>query len=569
MITSPQNRIDEYTANGWWGTETLHHLVEKTFNVSPERLAVADPPNKEALTGLDNLRLNYAQLNYAADNLAEQFLRSGVVVEEKLIVQLPNVVELVVTYLAASKLGAIVSPVPVQYGQHELESISKVLKAKTIVSCSQFKGEPLASIASGLNVLYFGKGLEGGDDQEGGSGTTQLQINTNANSTQALDAHRLDHSSIIDDANSIYTICWTSGTTGTPKGVPRSHNMWIATARSEVTACDFRPGDHFLNPFPLINMAAIGGFLFPWAKFGSTLFLHHPLDAGIYLQQLQQEKITFTIAPPALLNQLAQSPDNWNQFDFAALRRIGSGSAPLAPAMIETFSSDYGKEIINFYGSNEGICLLSDVETASTPEQRASMFPRLGFADLPWKGEVFEFAKTKVVDTNSGDEIHQAGMSGELLFAGPTIFDGYYDVESHGDVFSEDGYFRTGDLVEICGEGERYYRIVGRCKDIINRGGMKLSPSELDQLLEGYSGLQEVAVCAYPDERLSEKVCACVVAKDGEKAPKLSDLTDYLIEQGVAKYKLPERIEVFEQLPRNPMGKVLRFELSDLVAERD
>lgn len=481
--------------------------------------------------------------------------------------QLPNVTELVVTYHAASKIGAIVSPVPVQYGGHELGSILKVLNSSYIISTSQFQGRPLAATAEDLDlkVLSFGNDIS--------TKATALHLETVATENPKLIHHQQQHHAALNNANSIVTICWTSGTTGIPKGVPRSHNMWLSITQAEVDACDYRNGDVLLNPFPLVNMAAIGAFLFPSVYIGCSLHLHHPLDPRVFLQQLQEEKITFTIAPPALLNQLAQSPDMWHQFDFSALRRIGSGSAPLAPSMVKIFSEKYGKEIINFYGSNEGICLLSTDETSPKPEQRASLFPRLGFEDIPWTGSVYDFVKTKVVDPQSYKEITQPGVAGELLITGPTIFDGYFigcddTDDGNAEVFTDDGYFHTGDMVEICGDPAYYYQIVGRCKDVINRGGMKISPSELDRLLEGYTGAKEIAVCSYPDDRLSEKVCVCIVLMDGYKPPTLEQLVTYLDEQNVAKFKLPERIEFFDQLPRNPMNKILRFELQDIVSKR-
>ncbi|NND81752.1 MAG: acyl--CoA ligase [Gammaproteobacteria bacterium] len=562
MITSPQQRIDDYTAKGWWGNDTLHSLLGKAAQQYPERLAVADQPNRAALCDGEPLRLSFAELDHASDRLAEQLLTAGVSLNDKLIVQLPNIAELVVVYYAASKLGAVLSPVPVQYGQHELNNIRNTLGAQHLITTATFQGKTLAKAASeaGLSVLSFGADLPGG--------TQPLGIEQQPGDVPLLAEHRAAHGDSIDNANRILTICWTSGTTGTPKGVPRSHNMWLATTHAEIDACDFRNGDLLLNPFPLVNMAAIGGFLFPAALQACSLFLHHPLDPPLYLQQLQNEKITFTIAPPALLNQLAKSQEMWQQFDFSALRRVGSGSAPLAPWMVETFARDYGIEVINFYGSNEGICLLSTDQTSPEPEQRATMFPRLGAADIPWQGNVFEFAKTRVISLEDGSDIEQAGQAGELVIAGPTIFDGYFPATDDDDVFTEDSYFRTGDLVEICGEPAHYYRITGRCKDIINRGGVKISPTEIDRLLEAHPGLAEVAVCAYADARLGEKMCACVVPTDADQPPALDELTAYLIEQGIASFKLPERLELFDALPRNPMGKVLRFQLQEAVEQR-
>jgi cyclohexanecarboxylate-CoA ligase len=258
------------------------------------------------------------------------------------------------------------------------------------------------------------------------------------------------------------------------------------------------------------------------------------------------------------LNQLAKSADMWNQYDFSALRSVGSGSAPLSPWMIDIFGRDYGVEIVNFYGSNEGISLFSTPQAAPDPEMRASMFQHSGAG--------IDIA-TRVADPGSGAEITANGERGELLISGATVFDGYF-AHDNSDVFSEDGYFRTGDLVEICGDEDQFYRIVGRCKDIINRGGMKISPAELDVALEKHPAVVEAAVCAYPDERLGEKICACLVMGEDQEIPSVKSLQAYILEQGFAKFKLPERIEIFEHLPRNALGKVQRFALQDTVSTR-
>lgn len=534
MRTSAESRISELTSSGHWGSETLHSLLAQHASNKPRALAVKDQPNRLDLTGDEPLSLTWAELEAASTNLATRLQTLGLVEDDALIVQLPNVAELMVVYYAASMLGLIVSPVPVQYGSHELQMLASALQAKTMITMPRLGKVELASAARQalpqIRVLEFG---------------SDLVIDTSAAASAATYPE--------DDADRILSICWTSGTTGTPKGVPRSHNMWKASGRCSAAAGGITGGDILLNPFPLVNMAALGGFLFPAALVGAAIVLHHPLDPPLYLQQLQDESITFTIAPPALLNQLAKAPDMWRQFDFSALRRIGSGSAPLAPSMIETFDRDYQKAIVNFYGSNEGISLFSTPEDAPEPDVRASMFRK------PEPGALLE---TKVADPVSGRELGEVGDSGELLISGATVFDGYYASDNQG-VFADDGYFRSGDLVEICGEDGNYYRIVGRCKDIINRGGMKISPAELDVALEHHPAVIEAAVCAYPDERLGEKICAVLVLQSDTLAPSLEELQQFLLNQGFAKFKLPERIELMEQLPRNPLGKVQRFALQD------
>ena len=536
MRTSPQSRIEALTASGLWGKQTLHGLLAMHAADIPETVAVKDQPNRSQLTGDTPRTLTWAQLETASENLACQLQTRGVVEGARVLVQLPNVAELLVSYYALSKLGAVVSPVPVQYGAHELQLLASSLGVRHMISMARLGDQRLADDARAAlpatDVLVFGE---------------LLSIDTTPGAKCQVAG---------EDANRTLTICWTSGTTGTPKGVPRSHNMWIATGHSSVAAGDMASADILLNPFPMVNMAALGGFLFPAAILGATVVLHHPLDPGLFLQQMQAERITFTIAPPALLNQLAKSPDLWQQFDFAALRRIGSGSAPLAPSMISTFDVDYGKEIVNFYGSNEGISLFSTPEDAPEPEVRASMFRR------PQPGALIQ---TRVADPLTGEEVSGEGGRGELLIAGATVFDGYFDHDNEG-VFAADGYFRTGDLVEICGDAGDFYRIVGRCKDIINRGGMKISPAELDVALEHHPDVVEAAVCAYPDERLGEKICACLVLQPDTQSPALEQLQGFLLDKGFAKFKLPERIEVVDALPRNPLGKVQRFSLQEFVA---
>jgi len=539
MITSDSKRIESLTRAGAWGNKTIHQLLAQHVKTKPEALALKDQPNRADLTGDAPISLTWLELDRASDSLASQLSRRGVGEGVRVIVQLPNIVELAVAYYAFSKLGAVMSPIPVQYGRHELQTMVSTLNAEIMITIDRFANLELAANAQqalpDIDMLVIGSDLklDPGNIQKFASGPEP-------------------------DANRILTIAWTSGTTGTPKGVPRSHNMWFATGRASADASSLTADDKMLCPFPLINMAALGGMLIPCLLHGCSLILHHPLDPDLMLRQIAEESITFTVVPPAMLNQLAKSAEMWGKYDLSSLRSVGSGSAPLSPWMIATFSKDYGVEVVNMYGSNEGIALYATPANAPNADTRATDFRR------PDSGDSFE---TKVADPETGEEFTNIGDRGELLVSGATVIDGYYE-HDNVDVFSKDGYFRTGDLVEICGESGQYYRIVGRCKDIINRGGMKISPAEIDVLLESYPGSADAAVCAYPDERLSEKVCACLVLPEGSKEPDLSELQKWLLEKGLAKFKLPERIEVFEALPRNPVGKVQRFMLTDIVSKK-
>ena len=556
MITSSVQRIADYRERGWWGDLTLHGMLRQHAQSNPDLLAVADQPNRQALTGDDPVRLSFSELNHASDNLASQLLKAGIKSGDAILVQLPNIAELVMAYLAASKIGVIISPAAVQYGAHELQHICATINPVAILTIEQFNGLPLAVSArqylpESVGVLIFGEDIT-------------VDSSSYAEVQQQLAEHEKHYPTGADD---ILTICWTSGTTGTPKGVPRSHNMWFATSRCCMEAADYRLGDRFLNIFPMVNMGSVGAFLYPSMMVGCSIILHHPLDPALFLAQLQDEQITFTVAPPAVLNQLAKNEAMWNQFNFSQLRSIGSGSAPLAPWMIETFAEKYGKDVLNFYGSNEGISLFCTPQHGSDATQRATMFPRVGAGIDSWDSEFNSMVFSKVVDVETGEEITETGRVGELLFDGATVFDGYLGTDN-SEVFTDDGFFRTGDLVELCGEPPNFYQIAGRCKDIINRGGMKISPMEIDILLEGLPNSVEAAVCAYKDERLGEKICACVVSSPEAQAPTLEQIVQHLSDRGIVKCKLPERLEIFAALPRNPLGKVQRFLLEDQVSQR-
>jgi acyl-CoA synthetase (AMP-forming)/AMP-acid ligase II len=546
-----QHRVAALSDAGLWGRQTLHDLLAVNADATPDRDAVIDQPDKQALMGVPPRRLSLRELDRMSSTCARELSRRGIRAGDAVILQLPNTSELIVLYYALSKLGAVIAPIAVQYAAHELRHFAQELAPTAFITVSELRGADLA--AQARKVL---PGVPVWDVIQ--------DLDVFADAASASEDGTRDWAG---DANAVLTIAWTSGTTGTPKGVPRTHNMWLAQGRLTSHAAQYRDGDKLLSPFPMINMAALGGFLFPSALCNCTLVLHHPLDIPLYLQQLQEEAVTFTLAPPPLLNRLAQQPDLWKQFDFSALRTIGSGSVPLSPAMIEVFENDFGKPIINFYGSNEGIGLISTRDNSPSPAHRAQLFPRLGAPGTHFESYAKNAMLTRIVDLETGQTVDKPGVPGELCVDGPGVFDGYLNHDGDG-VFTDDGYFRSGDLVEICPEKPSHYRIVGRCKDIINRGGTKLSPSEIDSLLEGMPGLAEAAVCAYADDDLGERVCACIVMLEGQEPPTLESLRDYLSAKGLARFKLPERIERFGALPRNPLAKVLRAELRKQVEGR-
>ena len=546
MKTSPPERIAHYRARGWWGDATAWSLLEDAAAAAPAALALLDPPDRNTLAGGDPQRLDWQTVRARSLAVAGWLASQGLRRDDVVLLQLPNTVELVLALLGTSALGAIASPVPMQYGAHELRSIAAVLRPRLFVAAERFRGatpaiDPADTFDADLRCLRLG-----------------------AERLAAL-AEAAEASPLPADADEIFTICWTSGTTGRPKGVPRSHNQWVAQTLA-VTGMGITPGMRMLCPFPLVNMASLSGFFFPWLQRRGLLALHHPLDLPVFLAQLEQERIEYTVAPPALLNMLLKQPALMSARDLSALRLVASGSAPLAPWMVRGFQEQHGIEVVNVFGSNEGVSLVSSGADVADPDMRATLFPRFGVEGLAWRNPVSARIGTRLVDPGSGALVETPGEPAELQVRGPNVIDGYLDSPADNRAaFGADGWFRSGDLFEIAAEDPRFYRFVGRCKDIIVRGGMKISPEEIDTLLAGHPMLVEAAVAAWPDEVLGERICAVVVPRPGEQ-PTLGDVVDYLAGKGLSRMKLPEKIVLTDALPRNPLGKLLRHALSDIAA---
>jgi acyl-CoA synthetase (AMP-forming)/AMP-acid ligase II len=561
MILVSQERIEEYTSKGWWGTETLDGLFRRNVARHPDNVAVVDPANRSEITDGRPRRLTYSELDQSVNQLACCLLEKGLRRDDIIVVQLPNSVELVMVYLAANRLGLVVSPLPVQYREYEIEQIVNFLQAKAFLTATRINKHKHAAMVAALRpelptlqtILAWGDELL--------PGVVNLDQLLAQSYPVSLVADYLKEETIT--ANDVFTICWTSGTEGRLKGVPRSHNEWLVPGYGTVDAAELEPGVPLLNPFPMVNMAGIGGMFVPWLLTSGVLVQHHPLNLEVFLRQIAQEKIEYTVAPPALLNMLLQNEALLSRADLTSLKTIGSGSAPLSPWMVKTWREKYRINIINYFASNEGATLVSGVREIPDPEQRAQFFPRFGVPDYNWSARVSASMQSKLVDLQTGAEVTGPGQPGELLIKGAAVFNGYYnDPDLTRIAFDQEGYFHTGDLFEIALEDAdpRYYRYVGRSKDIIIRGGQNISPEELENLLQGHPKVADVAVVGYPDPIMGEKTCAVVVPRPGQQIS-LEELNQFLREKKIAAYKLPEKLLVVELLPRNPVGKILKSPL--------
>lgn len=567
MILVPSDKIEEYTRKGWWGTTTLWDLFRQNLLQRPQAEAVVDAINRADFAHGEPQRSTWAQLADAVDRFCHLLLELGIRRDAVLLMQLPNCVEQFVVYMACARMGIVVTPVPAQYRENELDHILESTQAVAVVTFTRI-GKPASGHASAemfaqmkprhpqlRHILCWGDDVAPAFVDVGRRTDAPL---TAEQQEQLLQAERAAGVT----ANDVFTICWTSGTEARPKGVPRSHNEWLVVAPSIIDAGQIREHARLLNPFPLVNMAGISTAIASWLVLGATVVQHHPFTLPVFLQQLRVEQIDYTVAAPALLNTLLQNTHLLDGIDFKRLSRIGSGSSPLSEWVVRGFADKYGVQIINYFGSNEGAALSGNDIDLPDPALRAKFFPRPDAEGFSWSISTTRKVRTRLVDLETGEDIREPGHVGELRFIGPTIFSGYYRAaELTARAFDERGYYKTGDLFELGGDRLQYYCYAGRAKDLVIRGGMNISAEEIEGLLLACPDVREVAVVGVPDPIMGEKLCVCVTPQDGHTLT-LDGIVQYLRdEKHVAAYKLPEYLLSMPMLPRNPVGKVLKTEL--------
>jgi len=551
MILDSPERIEEYTAKGYWGKKSLIDYFKEHVSEEPDRVCLVDPPDKEQLVGLMPERLTYRELDRAVDATAESFLRMGIQKDDIIIVQLPNCWELAMLYLAIARAGALISAVPMQWRESELRYVGELTQARAFITVEEFHdfkhGEMVEKLRAKLpnlkHIIYLQELREMGKGEITG---------------------KLDEVKI--DANDIFTICWTYGTEIEPKGCPLSHNNWIIEGTGELELTGIRKGETLLTAGPLINIASVGTIYIPWLIVGGTFVLHHPFRPVIWLRQMIEEKVNYTLLVPALVNAIAKH-QMVDKFDLSAVRSITIGGAPPALWSAQEFERRWSMEIGNIWGMNEGPGIVSGAMDVPDLEKRVEGLPQYGKRGVTWKGKIYsESTETKLLDPETGEEITEVGDVGELLYKGPNVISGYFRRPDLTEkAFDKQGFLRTGDLFRIK-EGN-FISFVDRKKDIIIRGGLNISAQEVENILLGHPKVLDAAAIAMPDERLGEKICVYVAPKEGETVT-LGELTSFMKQKSIAIYKLPQRLEITKEIPKDQGGKILKNILKEDITNK-
>ncbi|MHB8264218.1 MAG: class I adenylate-forming enzyme family protein [Acidimicrobiales bacterium] len=528
--------ISKYHASGHWGDATLLDTFDQNVASHPEQSAIVDPANRTSLVGSDARELTWYELGRAVDGLASALSSRGVGVDDVVVVQLPNVWELVALYLAVARTGGIISPLPMQWRQHEIRHVVDLTGAKVFIGASNFKGSDQIAMAG-----------------QATPGLTELvdlgELARLAGTAPDLVAPRVG-------GDDVFTLCWTSGTEAEPKGCPLTHNNWRFQSGLLVRLLGLPDSARLLCTAPVVNMTGVGVLLVPWLLTGGSLLLHHPLDMELLMQQMA-EGADSTLLVPALLNMLVKQAEA-GDLRLGPFGTIGTGSAPPSSHAMEEFRRRWGIEIVNIWGQNEGTAMVSGPTDVPEVSWRVNHFPWWGRSGITWPSSVTGI--DIVLLDEEGRELTEPGQVGELAYRGPNVFPGYFRrPDLNISAFAPGGYFRSGDLFKIL-DGN-YLGFYDRKKDIVIRGGFNISAAEVENLAIAHPGIADTAVVATPDEILGERVCIFVVPTDPLSPPSLDQITGFLREQNLATYKLPEQLELVEEIPRNPVGKILKGQL--------
>lgn len=508
---APADVQARWRAQNIWTDETLL-----------DRLAAADPGRLALVDG--DTRVDVARLREEADRYAGALWARGVRPGHVVCWQLPNWSEAVAFCWGVWRCGAIASPITPALRGHEIGFILAQTGARHIAVPCEFRGTDYVRMVR--DTGFDGDVIVFRDDQvelEAAGAPPEPPV----------------------DAGTVALVLWTSGTTSDPKGVVHTHQSLRIEADTIATAHAMTAGESLLLPMPITHVAGLTyGVLLPVTS-GITTVLMDTWDPERALDLVARESIGVMISTPVFMRTMIDHP-SFATSDRSSLRMFSLGGAGVAPAMVREGALAFDCWCKRTYGSTEYPTLTTGRAGDDPARDATTDGPLIGAAEL------------RIVDSNTLADVPN-GSPGELLARGPEMFVGYLDRTLDEAAFVDGGWFRTGDLAVYDGE---YLTIVDRLKDIIIRGGENISAQEVEALLVTQDSIAEAACVAMPDPVMGEKVCAFVIASAGS-VPTLEAVRSHLAERGLARFKLPERLEVRDALPRTASGKVQKSPLRE------
>ncbi len=535
-----KEQIELYTRLGFWDRWTFCDYIKRWAEALPDKEALID----------SKTRLTWSQYGVMMDRMALHFLELGIKRDDLIVTQIPNCVEAIMTEMALARIGACVVPLAMQWREHELNYVLGQTESPAVIVAKEYAHFDYVTMMKGLQDKHprLKHVVVLGDDVP--EGTISFKALWENRIEEKYAADYLDQNFKID-ANDVLTMCFTSGTEADPKGCPRTHNHWKAFERSAfLHHLTENVHDKVVMALPWINLFGQSVGILSMAMVGGTLILIDGFNPAVMAQTIAKEKATLYAGVPAMHIALLNYAD-LDQHDVRSLRVVASGGAPCPTPVIKQMMEKFGCLVWNGFGSNEGHLNVTEVGLAPELVSTTIGVPQL-------------YSQTKIVDENRN--ILGAGKVGEFCQKAPFIISGYYKrPDLNAQKWDEDGFYHTGDACYLDENG--FYHFSTRLKDIIIRGGMNISAEEVEFILYRHPKVVNAAVVGMPDAKLGEKCCAYLEVKPGESLA-IEEVQAFMAKEGVAKYKWPERIEIINQLPRTPTGKILKYVLREEIAKK-
>jgi len=512
-----------YIANGWWRNVTFGYALDEVAEKYPDKEAFVD----------NKVRLTFTQLRETINRLAANLVELGIVKGDRVLLQLPNWSEFLFSFYALQKIGVPAVLMLPRHGLREIDHFSRMTKAKAWIMPENYhKTNYIPMIVQALKSNPTLKHIiivRGRENSSFISFDKLLNGRTPDRKPQIIGNG--------PEASDVAFIMPTGGTTGLPKAVPRTHNSAICDAWYRTEAREQGKDEICLLSVPLehnLGLAAMNGTILTGGK---LVFLDSTKPED-FCETIEKEKVTCAPLVPTLLSRLVNF-SNLDNYDLRSLRALYVGGAKTPPDIIRAVHKRMGNIYICAFGMSEG--------TGCTTRLDDNLDVILNSVGKP----CCPHDDYRIVD-DEGREV-PVNTEGELIVKGPSIFFGYLNnPEENARAFTKEGYFITGDRAVIDENG--YFRITGRSKDIIIRGGENISPADIEVMIREHPKVEDIAVIGIPDEEFGERVCAYIKTK-GDTTISLSDITGFLSEQGASVLQLPERVEIIDNIPLTNIGK--------------
>ncbi|MGO4326857.1 cyclohexanecarboxylate-CoA ligase [Cupriavidus sp. 2TAF22] len=519
-------------AQGLWPDRTINDALDDCVSRWPDKTALSAVRAETGAT----VRLSYRELAGRADRIAAGLARLGVGRDDVVSCQLPNWWEFTALYLACSRLGAVLNPLMPILRERELSFMLRHAASKVVVVPRRFRGFDHEGMLEGLRASLP-------DLQHllviGGAGANAFEALLQAGDDAP--APPVHHRPGPDD---ITQLIYTSGTTGEPKGVLHSANTLMANIVPYAQRMRLGSGDVILMASPMAHQTGfMYGLMMP-LMLGASVVLLDTWEPRRALELIRGEGVSFTMASTPFLSDLARAVADTG-LAIPTLRTFLCAGAPIPGALVEQARAALGAKVVSAWGMTEmGAVTTTRLDDDDERAVNTDGCPLPGVA-------------VRVVDAAGTEQ--PAGATGRLLVRSCSNFGGYLR-RPHLNDTDADGWFDTGDLARIDAHG--FIRIDGRSKDVIIRGGENIPVVEVEALLYRHPAVSQVAIVAYPDERLGERACAFVVTRPG-CAFDMAAMAAYLKAHKLTQQYVPERLVVREALPCTPAGKIQKFRLRE------